>query len=288
MGEDDMNVLLTGHTGFVGAALSRILLDFGHTISGISKSAGFDLNEFDVINRLPLSNMVVHLAGLVGVEESWKCPGKFIKANCDTTISIAEYARVNKVPVIFLSSYMYGTPAYLPIDENHPVSYNNPYAYSKKLSEDILYSYYKLFGINVAVLRPMNIYGNGMGNGSILDLIINQANSGDDIILRDLSPKRDYLHIDDLCNAICNVVNQPVLDGFNIFNLGYGVSYSVAEIIDEIGFVLGRDFRVKATGEVRINEILDCYADISKFSAQFSWKPNINLRDGLVKTIKNS
>lgn len=280
-----MIILLTGHTGFIGAKLSGVLSSSGHTVIGVSKSSGFDLSVLDIARELPFSNIIVHLAGLVGVEESWKYPAKFLKANCDSTIAIAEYARINKVPVVFLSSYMYGTPSYLPVDEDHPVSFNNPYAYSKKLSEDVLYSYYKLFGLNVVVLRPMNIYGHGMGNGNIIDLIVKQANSGDNIVLRDLSPKRDFLHVNDLCSAISCVVDQPALDGFNIYNLGSGVSHSVAEIIDEIGFVLGRNFNVKETGEVRVNEIPDCYADISKFSGLFSWMPKTSFRDGLALSL---
>lgn len=279
-----MNILLTGHTGFIGSTLSNVLTNAGHTINSISRSTGFDLTEFDVARKLPFSDAVVHLAGMVGVEESWKFPEKFYKSNCDSTIAIAEYARINNLPVVFLSSYMYGTPQYLPIDELHPVTYNNPYAYSKKLSEDILYSYHKLFGLNVVVLRPMNIYGKGMANGNIIDLIAGQSKFGDDIVLRDLSPKRDYLHVDDLCSAIECIFKQPFLGGYNIFNLGFGVSYSVSEVISTLGQVLCRDFRVKETGEVRANEIADCYADISKFSSQFSWTPSLNFRDGLTKT----
>ena len=117
-----MNILLTGHSGFVGLTLSHTLVAAGHSISAISRSTSYDLCEFDVAKRLPLSDVIVHLAGLVGVEESWKFPDKFIRLNCDSTIAIAEYARINKLPVIFLSSFMYGTTTYLPIDENHPVS----------------------------------------------------------------------------------------------------------------------------------------------------------------------
>jgi UDP-glucose 4-epimerase len=180
---------------------------------------------------------------------------------------------------------MYGTPIYLPIDEKHPTGCNNPYAYSKKLSEDILYAYHKLYGIDVIILRPMNIYGKGMANGSIIDLIVKQANLSDEIVLRDLSPKRDYLHVDDLCFAIIKTINNNVSSGFNIFNLGYGVSYSVLDVIVEIGKVLNRNFSIKETGEIRINEILDCYADISKFSNHYKWIPKLNIKDGLLKTL---
>lgn len=280
-----MNVLLTGHTGFVGAALSFRLSSLGHGVIGVSKSNGYQLHSLNLNSQLPVSDFVVHLAGMVGVEHSWKHPDEFFNVNYNSTLAIAEYARKYKVPVVFLSSYMYGTPIYLPVDEKHPTSCNNPYAYSKKMSEDILYAYHKLFGIDVVVLRPMNLYGIGMGSSNIIDLIAKQALLSDQIVLRDLSPKRDYLHIDDLCSGILKVVNSKSLTGFNIFNLGYGVSYSVLDIVTEIGALLNRKLIVKETGEVRVNEILDCYADISKFSNQFDWVPKLNIKDGLSKTL---
>jgi GDP-4-dehydro-6-deoxy-D-mannose reductase len=280
-----MKILLTGHTGFVGAALSHNLSSCNHEVIGVSRATGYELHDLKTDDHLPASNVVIHLAGVVGVEQSWKYPDQFLNINYNSTLAIAEYARKHKVPVVFLSSYMYGNPIYLPVDEKHPTSCNNPYAYSKKMSEDALYAYHKLFGIDVVVLRPMNLYGVGMASSNIIDLIAKQALSGDQIVLRDLSPKRDYLHVDDLCSGILKVVNSKSLTGFNIFNLGYGVSYSVLDIVTEIGALLNRKLSVKETGEVRVNEILDCYADISKFSSRFDWVPKLNIKDGLLKTL---
>jgi GDP-4-dehydro-6-deoxy-D-mannose reductase len=280
-----MTILLTGHTGFVGAALNRGLSSLDYDVIGVSRSTGYELQSLNVSNQLPTSNLVIHLAGMVGVELSWKFPEEFLSVNYNSTLTIAEYARKHKVPVIFLSSYMYGDPKYLPIDEKHPTSFNNPYAYSKKISEEILYAYHKLYGIDVVVLRPMNLYGVGMAGSNIIDIISKQALLSDQITLRDLSPKRDYLHVDDLCAALLKTVGGKSLTGFNIFNLGYGVSYSVLDIVTEIGILLNRKLIVKETGEVRVNEIMDCYADISKFSNYFDWTPNLNIRDGLSRTL---
>jgi UDP-glucose 4-epimerase len=76
-----------------------------------------------------------------------------------------------------------------------------------------------------------------------------------------------------------------VLVFYLVFNLGYGVSYSVLDIIKEIGLLLKRNFIIKETGEVRVNEIMDCYADISKFSSCFNWVPKLNIKDGLSRTL---
>lgn len=280
-----MKILLTGQSGFVGTYLINILSGAGYSVIGISKSSGYDLEEPFVFNELPDSDLIIHLAGAVGVERSWENPESYYRINYLTTLSVAEYARKRKVPIIFLSSYMYGYPDYLPVDEKHPVNCNNPYAYSKKMSEDILFSYNKLFGVAVKIVRPMNLYGRGMAEGNIIGLILRQTNIGDTIHLRDLSPRRDYLHIEDLSFAICQIIKKGHIEGLDIYNLGFGKSYSVAEIIEELGMLMGKKFKVIETGEKRINEIADCYADITKFSKEFEWKPVLNLKDGLLKTL---
>lgn len=281
-----MDILVTGHSGFVGTALSRTLVNAGHNVIGASRSTGIDLCKIDGLMGLPRAKMVVHLAGLVGVEASWKNPADFIGQNCASTVAVAEYARRYNVPVVFLSSYMYGDPQYLPIDERHPVSCNNPYAYSKKLSEDILGSYFRLFGLNVVVLRPMNVYGPGMGNGNIIDLILSQAQRESKVVLRDLSPRRDYLHVDDLCQAVSRIVASPLVGGYFVYNLGTGVSQSVLDIVSKTQVALGRRLEVVETGEARINEIRDCYADISLFSDRFGWTPTISFEEGLRMLLK--
>lgn len=280
-----MKILLTGHTGFVGLHVERSLRDAGFTTYNVSRTGGHNLTDKAALLKTPDCDLIVHLAGEVGVEQSWVDPDHFYRTNYLATLAVAEYARKRKTPVILLSSYMYGNPGYLPIDETHPVSCNNPYAYSKKMSEDILISYNQLFGVSVKILRPMNLYGKGMPESNIVGLILRQACAGSVIRLRDLSPKRDYMHVTDLASAILSIIEKGVIGGLDIYNLGIGKSYSVADIIVETGLLTGKQFEVIETAEKRANEISDCYANIDKFSEEFSWKPKVTLREGLRTTL---
>lgn len=282
-----MKVLITGHTGFVGKALVDYLKDSSIEIIGIAKENGFDLEKEKSSNDLPDSDIIVHLAGRVGVPASWENSESFYRTNYLTTLSIAEYAKKNKIPIILMSSYMYGDPEYLPIDEKHPVNFNNPYAFSKKIAEDVIVSYHKLFGIQAIILRPMNLYGQGMPTENLMGLILTQAKQSSRIEVRDLSPRRDYLYIEDLCRAISLIINKRI-EGLEFYNLGFGTSYSVAEIIQAISSLMQKSFEIIETTEKRVNEINDCYADISKFSNNFGWTPTVNLQEGLRRLLYNS
>ena len=83
-----------------------------------------------------------------------------------------ELARQWKVPFIFASSYVYGPPDYLPIDEKHPVKAVNPYMASKALCEDLCKSYARSFDIPVTIIRPFNIYGPGQPDHFLIPKIV--------------------------------------------------------------------------------------------------------------------
>ncbi len=279
-------ILVTGHTGFIGRALVQAL-DSGqkYNIIGHSRLAG-DLLDYESLVEMPPIVKIVHLAGSVGVPRSWKRPLETYQNNILPMLNILELARHRQIPVIYLSSYLYGTPQYLPIDEVHPVSCNNPYAHSKRQAEMLCEAYAKDFGISIAILRPFNIYGPKQSQDSLIPHIIAQAKQKQRIRVKDLKPKRDYLYIDDLVSAILSVIDaeQSSLD---IYNLGYGTSYSVQEVIALTLKLMNKQILVTSTEEYRPNEIMDCYSDSQKFSKRFSWTPKVTLEAGIEAVLKS-
>lgn len=275
-----MKILLTGHSGFVGRALFSFLKKQSLDVKGYSRENGYNLEELSSSDKLPDADLIIHLAGKVGVLKSWENPEVFYRSNYLTTLAAAEYSRKRKVPLVYVSSYMYGIPNYLPIDENHATNCNNPYAYSKKMAEDIISSYHNLFDISTVIIRPMNLYGEGMPLDNLIGSIFNQIKNGTVIKVQDLSPKRDYMHIEDLCKAIHLIIVNKI-SGFEIFNLGYGKSYSVQNLIQEISRIMKTEFEIEETEIKRLNEINDCYADTTRFLKKYNWKPEIDLQKGL-------
>lgn len=282
------SVLITGQTGFIGRVLYASLAassDFAPV--GASLSTGIDLENPDALAGIGDVDVIVHLAGLTGVRESWEHPARFHRTNFLATLNTLEHARRNGARVIMISSYMYGEPKNLPIDENHPVSWRNPYGASKFISEEICRSYSKDFNLDIDVLRPFNVYGPGQGTNSLVGLIVEQALHATEIAVEELSPKRDYLFVDDLVSAITGLMSAKP-NGYRTFNVGTGISHSVKDVIDTVLEITQLPLPIRSKNIPRKNQIDDCYADTRHLFEVCGWRPSFDLRMGLRKIITQS
>lgn len=281
-------VLVTGHTGFIGSALMDALIketvDFAPI--GISRSDGGDLSCPETLKQFERVDRIVHLAGRVGVMESWSQPLEFFKNNLVPTLNVLEFARVFKIPVIYLSSYVYGQAHYLPMDEAHPIDCRSPYARSKRQAEMLCEAYAKDFGVPVTLLRPFNIYGPAQRPDFLIPSILWQVKMKDFVYVKDLRPKRDCLYIDDLTDGILRILRSPQ-NGLEIYNIGFGKSYSVEEIVRLAMKVTARQLPVTSENNQRKNEIMDCSSNSKKFSDRFGWKPRVDLEDGIVRMLNS-
>lgn len=279
-------LLVTGHTGFIGSVLCSALRKDGRfELVGVSRSNGKNLLDSEVLIGLPLIDKIIHLAGSVGVLQSWDKPLDSFQNNIIPTLHVLEFARTHAIPVIHMSSYLYGEPKHLPIDEAHPIDCRNPYAESKRQAEMLCEAYARYFGLSVTILRPFNVYGPGQTQDNLIPYIIMQAKEKSSIQVKDLRPKRDYLYVDDLVNALLEVIHSEQ-NGLETYNLGFGRSYSVREVIDIVLNLIDKQISIHSTGQHRQNEIMDCVCDSRKFSEQFGWKPQVTLEEGIKKSLK--
>jgi nucleoside-diphosphate-sugar epimerase len=194
-------------------------------------------------------------------------------------VAALEYCRARGARLVFVSSYLYGVSVNGPIPENAPVVPASPYALSKILAENVCRFYSENFGISTTILRPFNVYGPGQSAQFLIPLIIRQARSGCEIRVRDLAPKRDYVYVADVVRAI-----ECALEGessYGVFNIGSGVSHSVAEVISVIQDVWGTSLPVVSSEERRRNETMDTVADIAQAKACLGWSPEFSLQEGL-------
>ena len=278
-------ILITGTNGFIGKHLCARLLKSDFEILSCKDIFNIKDNfEKNIIH-------IIHLAGKTYVPDSWNHPFDFYKVNFEGTLNVLELCREHKIGLTYVSSYVYGHPEYLPIDENHRVSPNSPYNHSKLLAEEVCKFYAENFGVDVTVLRPFNIYGKGQRRGFIMADLMEQVFNNEVVTLDDITPKRDFLYIEDFLDVLELTVG---LKGFSIYNVGSGKSYSVKDVIEETLSILNSKKAYASRGIFRKNEVADVVADISKIKKELKWTPKYSLRDGLtdminkIKSEKNS
>lgn len=272
------NILVTGSKGFIGKNLVKKLLSLGHSVyefeGDITESHSY--KKYSDINF----DHCFHLAGKSFVPESWENPAKFIKNNVLGTEKLLELCRRKNASVTFISAYLYGIPEKLPINEDHPLKPNNPYAVSKMLAENLCKFYCEHYHMKITVLRPFNVYGPGQDERFLIPTLIGQFYShSEEIIVKDLTPKRDYIFITDLIEAMALSLNAN--EKYLVLNIGSGYSLSVSEVIQKISEVSGINKKIVSSGEVRPNEIPDTIADIEKAFKHLGWKPKTEFSEGI-------
>jgi nucleoside-diphosphate-sugar epimerase len=276
-------VAITGSEGFVGSHLSNVLLANNYNVIRLDIKNGFDLLSTNSFNTHPAFDLIIHLAAKVFVPDSFDNPADFLSFNYTTTLNALEIARKYSAKFIYMSSYIYGTPEYLPIDENHPIKPHNPYAFSKLNGENLTKCYNVNYNIPALILRPFNLYGPNQAEAFLISKIVAQALSGK-IILNDPRPKRDFLHISDFVALIQKILEKN-FDDFGIYNVGSGVSYSVSEIVGIVNSLFQNTLHVEYSNQVRPNEVLNTVANIEKINKTFDWVPAMTLYDGLSNII---
>lgn len=281
-----MKVLITGAKGFIGSNLCLKLKELNISFIEYSNHHySWNASIFDPYLTEGITH-IVHLAAKNFVPESWEKPEYYIQINVNSTVSLLEFSRKINAKFIFLSSYMYGKPECLPIDESHSTSVLNPYALSKYLAEEACKFYSKNFHISISVLRVFNIYGPGQKSNFLIPHLISEVLSSQEINVLDLSPKRDYLYISDLIDAIISLFDCDV--EFEIFNIGSGTSNSVNEIIDVLQNISNTNKKVNSKSEIRKNEINDVVANTGKINRLNGWIAKVNLEEGLKKCLESN
>lgn len=277
------SIAVTGSSGFVGKHLIKDLKKNNNNVIELDINTGFDLCNTNDIRHIPKFDVLIHLAAKSFVPHSFEKPYDFYFQNYIMTLNMLEAARNYNARVIFISSYLYGDPEYLPINESHFLKPHNPYAQSKLICEKLCEGYNRDFNIPVTILRPFNIYGPDQKESFLIPSIIKQIKSGI-INLNDPRPKRDFIHVFDIVSAIKKAVYH-ITSNLEIYNLGSGESYSIQEVIMILQDCLKTDVKVNFSNEIRNGEILNTIADITKAKSLLEWTPQISIYDGLIELI---
>lgn len=281
-------ILVTGYSGFIGRKLIKKLAKKYKIVgvSNVKNSIPYVIKIRKDIRKLSPNDLpkdisyIIHLAAISDVSYCQQNPSECFDVNVRGTQNLLEISRKIGSKFLFVStSHVYGKPSKLPINEKHQKNPTSIYAASKLAGEIISESYAKNYGMDVSILRFFSVYGPNSPPHVVISKIINQLQTSNKITLGNLYPKRDFVFVEDVVNAIELVIKKS--SSYEIFNVGSGKSFSIKEISNMLQKIAGRNIAVNSTPSLkRKQEIRNVIADISKIR-KLGWKPQIPLKDGL-------
>ena len=272
-------ILVTGHEGVIGTHLIKKLTNC-EVITDSINGKRVNLQNNEEVMKIESVDIVIHLAGKTEKNLEWE---EYFENNIIGTLNILKYCvEKNIKKIIFVSSYVYGDPKYLPIDEQHPINPHNLYTKSKFLGEELCKKFSEMYDLNVTVLRPFNIFTGSINKNNLISNLISSIDSKKMITITNKNSKRDFLHIDDFIEIILKI--KDIDFKFEVFNVGSGISFSFEQIIE----IIEKNTLTQLNLEYKKNDesfIQDIKSDNSKIEKLLNWKPKITLEEGLQKLL---
>lgn len=326
-----MKILVTGGLGYIGSHIVVELLQDNHDVTimdnlcnskisvldGIEKITGIrprfhlgDVKNLRDFPRYPYDSMgfecVIHCAGLKSVADSVKYPIQYFENNITGTVNVLKFCSNEKVNKLIFSSSatVYGTPAWSPVHEKLPKKPENPYAWSKLISEQLIEQTtiaadWKFSATCLRYFNPIGAHESGLifenPNGkpnNLMPLICEVASGkrdkidifGDNYNTPDGTCVRDYIHVTDVAKGhLASLIDHSY---FSVYNLGTGVGTSVKEIIQKFEEVNNITIP-NMMADARPGDVAASYADPSNAQYKLNWKTEKTL-DDMVRSAWNA
>lgn len=306
-------VLVTGAGGFIGSHLTEALLRkkakvtalLRYTSEGRLGRLNFlpsklrnrlniifgDIRDPDIcLQAVGKNDYIFHLAAQIAIPYSYVAPRDFLTVNGIGTANMLQAARAGKIKKFLhvSTSEVYGTAQYVPIDEKHPQVAQSPYSASKIAADKMAQSFFLSFGLPVVTVRPFNCYGPRQSARAITPTIILQALRSSSIKLGNITTRRDMNYVADIVAGMIAATFDPKIAG-ETMNLSSGKDYSIDEIVNIIGDILGKKLKIK-TEKKRLrpekSEVLRLLGDNRLAERKIGYIPGRSIKSGLDKTIR--
>lgn len=301
--------LVTGAAGFIGARVSELLLEQGHSVVGIDNlNDAYDVRlktwrlnrltpvkEFrfyqaDLCDRAALERLaaenpgiagIINLAARAGVRASLENPWIFLESNTTGTLNLLELAQRNGIGkfVLASTSSIYGANPPYPTpedaDSSHPLQ---SYAASKKGAEVMCHAYHHLYGIDITIFRYFTVYGPAGRPDLAMFRFVQRIAEGRTLHVNgDGSQSRGFTYIDDIAHG--TILGLKPL-GYDVINLGGHESISINDLIAMIEDQLGQKAQIEHH-PFHPADMMNNLADVSKARRLLGWQPSVGLREGV-------
>lgn len=306
-------IFLTGSEGFIGSHLAEYLISKNYDVTCMVKYNSFSstgwlaqvkriekakiifgdvLDQSFIESKTKGFDAIIHLAALIAIPYSYESPENYINTNVIGTYNVLEATRKNKIKKLIhtSTSEVYGTAQQIPINENHPIETQSPYAASKFSADTLVKSYQKSFEIPSITLRPFNVYGPRQSARAFIPNIISQALSDKKFIeVGNLKPKRDYTFVIDTVKAFEKALNKKC----------YGETINVSNNFDismlDVCKIILKKINVKKDLKIKKeryrpdkSEVMILNGCNKKAKKLLNWKPKLNKFKGFEVGIEHT
>ena len=293
----DSSIIVTGGAGFIGSnlveALSKdnsvIVVDNLHTgsrdnISGPVKSGvKFLKKDARDIGEIKEKVSCIYHLGFYSASPMYRENPHLVAEVIDGMISVLELARKNDCPVVFSSTSSIYNGIKPPHREDVIPGVTDYYTEGRIEAERLSELYYRLYGLNVSAMRFFSVYGfhedakHGYANlaTQFMKAMIKKEQP---VIYGDGTQRRDFVFVTDVVDALLKASTSK---GFDVYNVGSGVNYSLNELVDKINKLLGSSISAKYIEMPVKNYVMETLADTTKASRKLGFKAKIDLDSGL-------
>ncbi len=307
---DNKKIFITGGAGFIANTIIKqyikknqiIAFDNFHrdtlTNSGLANHKNLTIVKGDVLDKELLiksmkgADVVVHAAGIAGIDTVILKPVHTMQVNMIGTANALEAAHINNVKdrfIDFSTSEIFGSMAYKSEEKDNTVSGSAgearwTYAVSKLAAEHLAHAYYKQYGLPTVSVRPFNVYGPGQTGEGAMQIFIKRALKNEDIFINgDGTQIRAWCYVDDFVDGIIRCIENPkaIGESFNIGNARailtiLGLSQTVCRVLNSKSKIKHRK-QLSADIELRI-------PSVKKSEEILDFKAKIDLEEGIKRT----
>ena len=260
-----MSVLIAGGAGFIGSHLTEKI---GGEVFDLK--TGQDGRELEAVKKaVKGKELVFHLANFPAHRLSVGNPHEIVRNNYLTTLNFAEACRLEGARMVFASSFgVYGKQD-PPFSESSRLAPETPYGVAKKSCEELLKVYHDLYGMDIIIVRPSNVWGERDHLHEPLQVLptwVRLAKGGKPLVVHGENTSRDFTHIDDFIEGILLASSKL---GFNVYNLASGKEVRLVEIAR----FLSDNIKVEPLSGTEVERWC---GDITKAREELGWEPKRN------------
>ena len=310
-------IIVTGGLGFIGSNLIKILLKKNYKVLNVDKvtyasnfyntklfkkNKNYKFVKCDLKNIKKLTKIVnnykpdgiFNLAAETHVDRSIDGPRNFIDSNIIGVFNLLEifknFSKKNpKTKLIHISTdEVYGDILKGRSDENYPYIPSSPYAASKASSDHLVFSYVRTYKISAIVTNCSNNYGPRQHPEKLIPkLIYNLINNKDLPIYGDGKNSREWIHVDDHCEALILVLKKGKIGNF--YNIGSNKNLNNLEITKYLLKLAKLKFKTKLKSKIKFvkdrpGHDIRYALNSNKIKNEFNWQPKIKFSEGIRKT----